>query len=363
MDIISLFSGGGGLDLGFLQEGFNIVYASDIDKHAVATYKFNIGNHIQLQDIEALDKSRLPKVEGVIGGPPCQSFSLAGKRDVQDPRSKLVWSYLEVIESVKPKFFIFENVVGLKSAKNNNGGLILEDLIYAFKNIGYKISWEILNAADFGVPQRRRRLFIVGTLPEYDFQFPLPTHSENANLLTKPWVSVEEALCDLPFATKDEVVNYLTEPVSEYQEYIRKGNTKGYVTEHSIPQMSELDKMIIDSVPVGGNYQDVPDYVPSKRIQNLKKTGGRTTCYGRLRPNMPSYTINTHFNRPNVGCNIHYREKRLITVREAMRLQSFPDWYLLKSKTKRGKHTIVGNAVPPLLAQVLAKEIKKTLKR
>ena len=125
--------------------------------------------------------------------------------------------------------------------------------------------------------------------------------------------------------------------------------------------MSELDKTIISHVKPGGNYRDIPDHVPSTRIQRIKKEGGRTTCYGRLSPDKPSYTINTYFNRPNVGCNIHYKYDRLLTIREALRLQSFPDDFELVSKSKQGKYTIVGNAVPPLLSEAIAKKLKKDL--
>ena len=123
--------------------------------------------------------------------------------------------------------------------------------------------------------------------------------------------------------------------------------------------MSELDKYIISHVKPGGNYMDVPPDVNSARIRRLQRDGGHTTCYGRLRPDAPSYTINTYFNRPNVGCNIHYSADRLITVREALRLQSFPDSYKLVSSSKQGKNLIVGNAVPPILAEIIAKKLKE----
>ena len=130
------------------------------------------------------------------------------------------------------------------------------------------------------------------------------------------------------------------------------------VTEHFMPQMSELDKYIVEHVKPGGNYMDIPYDVNSSRIRRLQRDGGHTTCYGRMKPDEPSYTINTYFNRPNVGCNIHYRENRLITVREALRLQSFPDSYVVVSSSKQGRNLIVGNAVPPMLAEVMAKELK-----
>jgi DNA (cytosine-5)-methyltransferase 1 len=114
-------------------------------------------------------------------------------------------------------------------------------------------------------------------------------------------------------------------------------------------------------VKPGGNYNDIPDDVPSERIKRLKREGGHTTCYGRLSPDKPAHTINTYFNRPNVGCNIHYEYDRLLTIREALRFQTFPDTYQLVCKSKTAKHLIVGNAVPPILAYALAKQLRKYL--
>ena len=129
-----------------------------------------------------------------------------------------------------------------------------------------------------------------------------------------------------------------------------------------MPKMSELDKYIVSHVRPGGNYMDIPPDVKSERIRRLQREGGHTTCYGRMSPDEPSYTVNTYFNRPNVGCNIHYAENRLITVREALRLQSFPDSYKIVSSSKQGRNLIVGNAVPPLMAEIIANQLKKHLK-
>ena len=133
------------------------------------------------------------------------------------------------------------------------------------------------------------------------------------------------------------------------------------VSDHYVSKLSDLDRYIIAHVKPGGNYMDIPSDVQSERIKRLQRDGGHTTCYGRLDPNEPAYTINTYFNRPNVGCNIHYAEDRLLTVREALRLQSFPDDYEIVSSSKQGKCLVVGNAVPPMLAAVIAQQLKKYL--
>ncbi len=355
--VVSLFSGGGGLDLGFVEEGYNIAWANDNNYDAVETYKVNIGNHIVFADINDLNIEDIPKADIIIGGPPCQSFSLAGKRQTEDKRGQLVWKYIDIIKHVQPQAFVFENVTGLLSAKNSKGKLIIDLLKDAFLTIGYNVEMQVLNAADYGIPQRRKRVIIVGLRTGKQFKFPTPTHSSN-DLSLKKYISVQEALSDLPAAIDNEnlEIKYIKKPMNDYQRLMRNTNS---TTEHFIPTMSELDKYIISYVKPGGNYMDIPKDVKSERIRRLQKEGGHTTCYGRLDPNMPSYTINTYFNRPNVGCNIHYKENRLITVREALRLQSFPDSYKIVSRSKQGRNLIVGNAVPPLLAKVIAKELKK----
>jgi DNA (cytosine-5)-methyltransferase 1 len=356
--VISLFSGGGGLDLGFITEGFKIVWAIDSNINAVNTYKANIGDHIICEDINKIDLNILPKADIVIGGPPCQSFSLAGKRQSDDARGQLVWRYIDILKKVKPKVFLFENVIGLCSAKTSNGEKILDLLKVTMQHIGYKIAYQVINAADYGIPQQRKRIIIVGMKNKKKFIFPEPTHSQNSNVLRK-YITVKEAIGDLPPACKNQndIINYKLKPKNIYQENMR--NISGCVSEHFVPKMSELDAYIVKHVKPGGNYMDIPNSVPSSRIRRLQREGGHTTCYGRMDPNKPAYTINTYFNRPNVGCNIHYKENRLITIREALRLQSFPDDYKIVSSSKQDKHVIVGNAVPPLLAKMIACELKK----
>lgn len=356
MNVISLFSGGGGLDLGFIMEGYKVIWAIDNNKNAVETYKANIGKHIICADINQIEISKIPHADVVIGGPPCQSFSLAGNRNVEDERGQLVWKYIHIIKKIKPKAFVFENVTGLLSAKNSQDQKIIELLKIAFNEIGYTIEQQVMNAADYGVPQRRKRVIIVG-LENGKFEFPTPTHCEDGIHL-KRYVSVKDALSDLPDAIDDEngTVSYRIPAQNEFQNYVRRDTA---ITEHFIPKMSKLDEYIVQHVKPGGNYMDIPTEVSSSRIRRLQMNGGHTTCYGRLAPDKPAYTINTYFNRPNVGCNIHYREDRLITVREALRLQSFPDDYRIISTSKQGRNLIVGNAVPPLLASVIARKLKE----
>ena len=357
-NVVSLFSGGGGLDLGFVNAGYQILWAIDNNENAVRTYKKNIGEHIKCADIATVDAQNVPHADVMIGGPPCQSFSLAGMRNVEDARGQLVWQYMKILKAVQPKAFVFENVTGLLSAKNSRGERIVDRLKDAFKDVGYNAEMQVMNAADYGVPQRRRRVIIVG-LKEGTFSFPAPTHGNPSEGLI-PYISVRQALDDLDVPGTDEngVSGYRCPPQNDYQKAMR---SKDWVTEHFIPRMSELDKYICAHVKPGGNYNDIPNDVPSERIRRLQRDGGHTTCYGRMLPDEPAYTINTYFNRPNVGCNIHYSQDRLITVREALRLQSFPDSYQIVSSSKQGRNLIVGNAVPPLLAEAIAVKLKEYL--
>ena len=357
IDTLSLFSGGGGLDLGFIQSGYNIIWACDINKDAVNTYRYNLGDHIHLADLNQINPQTLPKADLIIGGPPCQAYSLSGKRDVKDPRAILIWTYLDILQTVRPKAFLFENVIGLLSAKDLEGNKVFPALKEAFESLGYMVSWKIVNAADYGVPQKRRRVIVVGLLGDSPYEFPAPTHG----IPGKKWVSVKEALEHLPPASQNSESLIMNLDQSNYSEFEKLVADCDIIEDHFIPSMSDLDRYIISHVPPGGNYQDIPDEVNSKRIQRLKREGGHTTCYGRMIEDEPSYTINTYFNRPNVGCNIHYHEDRLITIREAMRLQSFPDSFHLIASSKQAKHLIVGNAVPPLLAKALAERLKEYL--
>jgi len=356
--VVGLFSGCGGLDLGFKHAGYNIIWANDILKDACETYKLNIGNHIVNEDITKINLETIPSADVIVGGPPCQGFSGIGKRDPNDDRSALVYSYLNVVDKIQPKIFLFENVTGIKSSKASDGSKVIDNLKKAFEDIGYYINIHTLNAADYGVPQKRKRVFIIGNKLGADITAPTQTHFENASD-KKQWISSFEAISDLESPTENGNIKYKHEPICDYQSLMRKNSNE--TTLQIIPYSSPTDKEIIRHVKPGGNYMDIPDEVSTKRIMYFKSTGGRTTTYGRLDPEKPNYTLNTHFNRPNIGCNIHYNEDRMITIREGLRFQSFPDDFHLKSNTKRNYYVQVGNAVPPLLSKAWAEHLLQYL--
>lgn len=357
--VIGLFSGCGGLDLGFKQAGYDLIWANDILKDACETYKLNIGNHIINEDITKIDLESIPSADIIVGGPPCQGFSGIGKRDPNDNRSALVYSYLDVVNKIKPKIFLFENVTGIKSSKASDGSKVIDNLKKAFEELGYHINIHTLNAADYGVPQKRKRVFIIGNKIGFDITAPAQTHFDNISN-KKQWVSSLDAIGDLEPPTEDGKIKYKIKPNCDYQSLMRVNAVE--TTLQIIPYSSPTDKEIIKYVKPGGNYMDVPDEFSTKRIMYFKSTGGRTTTYGRLEPNKPNYTVNTHFNRPNIGCNIHYEEDRMITIREGLRFQSFPDDFHLISSNKRNYYVQVGNAVPPLLSKAWAVHLLEYLK-
>lgn len=361
--VSGLFAGCGGMDYGFLSAGFNIEWANELSPDAAVSYQQLIGHDDVVVDDIWNVISQVPKVDVLIGGPPCQSFSLVGKRLEADPRSRLVFAYLDVINRTKPKAFVMENVPGLMASRVGEKRLHLH-LADEFTKLGYQVSILKLLATDFFVPQKRKRVVMVGhRIPGKEFN--LIRDSEFAVKLGHPElktsVSVSEALDDLPAPLPKgsvEFVEYLRAPHSAYSQLMRVAN-KSEVSLQTMPTMSVLDREFVRHIPQGGNYTNIPDSISTKRIMSFKASGGRTTTYGRLHASRPAYTINTYFNRPNVGANYHHREERLITVREALRLQSFPDHFTPVFRTQRSLHQQVGNAVPPLMARAIAESVKR----
>lgn len=361
--VISLFSGLGGLDLGFLWEGFNIVWANDLSSHAVDSYKRNSGLQPTPGNINQIDLRTLPEADVVIGGPPCQGFSLVGQRRSDDPRGKLVFKFLEAVETVKPKAFAMENVPGMAASKVN--GVRLPDLLTtAFEKLGYYVTQTKLVATDYLVPQKRVRIVILGcrnSRPEKPDGTKFARQHYGIDL-SRHDISAKAAIGDLGSCGKrGQRVAYLDVIPSSFARLMRIAGLRD-VSMHECPRMSEKDRLFVRHIPPGGNYMDIPDSIATSRIMKFKETGGRTTTYGRLHPDRPAYTINTYFRRPNVGCNFHYSEPRLITPREAMRFQSIPDHFEISPKCPREmRNALIGNVVPPLMAQAIAWSISSAL--
>ena len=198
MNVVSLFSGAGGLDYGFIMAGHNILWANDLYEDAVETYRKNIGNHIICKDISLIDTNDIPNCDIVIGGFPCQGFSVANtKRHIKDTRNTLYKQLIRVIQAKRPTFFLAENVKGILSLGK---GEVIKTIISDFQSIGYKVKYKLLNAADYGVPQTRMRVIIVGVREDidFDYQYPEPTNSQYGSLITAQWVSVGEIMAEIP---------------------------------------------------------------------------------------------------------------------------------------------------------------------
>jgi DNA (cytosine-5)-methyltransferase 1 len=235
-----------------------------------------------------------------------------------------------------------------------------------FRDLGYETAIEKIIATDYLVPQKRVRVFLIGWRGGLS-RWEKPSVLSVAKFLgmkkatSYADTTAKQALGDLPHPSakgSNIPARYISEPLNHFSAFLRR-KTNGSVSLHSMPTMSALDREFVLHIPPGGNYMNIPDKLSTARILKFKKTGGRTTTYGRLHPNKPAYTVNTYFNRPNVGTNYHYSQDRLITVREALRLQSFPDDFVPIHTSQRSLHMQVGNAVPPLLSYAIASSIKR----
>lgn len=342
-NVIDLFCGCGGLSYGFEKAGFNILLGIDNDGMALNVFEHNhSGAKSICGDITQLGYSNIKEIIGekridiIIGGPPCQGMSLSGPRQFDDPRNKLYLSYIRFVEEIKPKAFVIENVPGLVSLFK---GQIKDSIINRLTGLGYKVIFKILCASDYGVPQNRKRVFFVGLRHDF-FNF-------NA-LEKKSIVTCEMALSDLPSLTDtlgEDPADYETLPKNEYQKLMRINSNE--VHNHIAALHSEKVKHIISLVPDGGNYKDLPEEYKNSRNFHVAWT--------RFRSDKPAPTIDTGHRH-----HFHYKYNRVPTVRECARLQSFPDDFIFEgNKTQQFRQ--VGNAVPPLMAQVIAEELLKYL--
>ena len=342
--VLDLFSGVGGLSYPFHKDrSFDVAVANEILKEPATAYALNnpetkmyIGDIRNFTGIENFDI--------VLGGPPCQSYSTAGKRDTTDPRTQLFKEYYRVLKQSNAKIFIFENVRGMLSI---NKGTLFKEMLAMFESLGYEVQHKILNAAEYGVPQNRERVIVVGTTQGLQFQFPEPTHGPNK----KPFLTVADAVGDLPFIKQNQQsTRYKTPPQNNFQALMRENNTT--LTDHSAPNNNSALVKIMELLPDGGTPKDLP--------KHLQPTSGFCNTYCRLWWNKPSTTITRNLGTPSSARCIHPKAPRPLTTREGARLQSFPDNYIFYGS--RGKKNLqIGEAVPPLLAQALMKSVQQCL--
>jgi DNA (cytosine-5)-methyltransferase 1 len=331
--VIGLFSGCGGLDYGFKNAGFEIVYSNDIEKSVKETYEFNLNHKINIEDIRLVDKKTIPQADVIIAGIPCQPFSNAGKREsTKTSDGNLFLQVLEIIatQKKKPSVVIFENVRGFLSSKDCDGVAMVERFKDEMLELGYQTNYRLLNAADYGVPSNRYRVFIVCILDKLNIKFEFP----------------ESEIMKNPITVGDVISKPL--PKNEIQE---------------VWDLPPSTMKIIHYIKEGGSWKDIPYNELSnahKKIRDDMKKYHSPNFYRRFGRNEVMGTITAASTPENSGI-LHPLENRRYSVREIARFQSFPDDFKFIQASVAKKYKMIGNAVPPILAELIATEIKKQI--
>lgn len=345
LTVLDLFSGAGGLALGFRSAGFITIAGIDNDPSSLETFAKNFPDARAICEDLSLISPELAKfvrglrskVDVIVGGPPCQGFSIAGKRLIDDPRNSLYRHYIETVEVIRPKYVVIENVPTIRTMGDGKVALaIIQDL----EALGYVVSVTTVNASDYGVPQNRKRTFFVAKKGGEPVGFPEPIAAQK--------LTTKDAIGDLPLVEDyfdDLPIPYSKEAKNSYQSKMRRGSKQLF--NHWSVMHTAQTKSIIALVPDGGNYKDLP-----KKLQNTRRVN---IAWTRMASNLPSFTIDAGHNH-----HFHYKANRVPTVRECARIQSFPDTFVFLGN-KTSQYRQVGNAVPPLLAEVLAKKIMEDL--
>ena len=387
LTMIDLFAGAGGRSEALTEAGFHSLFASEIVPVYAETYRKNHpGTDVLSADIRTVDAEEIRhklemergELDLLAGGPPCQGFSInAPVRSVLDERNHLFKEYLRFVDAFQPKAILIENVPGLVSFEH---GATLHAILEALGELGYGTGVHILGAAYYGVPQMRWRTIILGVrgkaLPPNAFPEPIchapirpnfTTTFDGKNLIKNPsdnspsnFVTVKEAIGDLPRLESGEkgapVKEYACEAFSDYQRRSRIGSSGVY--NHEAVRLSPINKQRLKYIKPGGNWTDIPEELLPKGMQRARKSD-HTKRYGRVEPDGLASTILTKCD-PHWGAYFHYDQDRSFTVREAARIQSFPDHYIFTGNQSE-QFAQVGNAVPPLLAQAVGLSIKSTI--
>ncbi len=348
LSLLDLFCGAGGFSEGFKQADFKVFIGIDNNPEVLGTYAENFPEAIALRldlssnmDLSSqhLEKIISRNIDVIIGGPPCQGFSIAGKRLADDPRNNLYKAFINLVHRISPLAVVIENVPTIRNIHN---GSITKAIIEDFTSMKYTTSVFTLNAADYGVPQNRRRTFIIGLKENMNFKIPAPTTVFNQ-------ITTQMAISDLPLLDDQlggELLEYGKPATNDYQAEMRRGSTIIY--NHWAVEHKQRTRDIINLVPDGGNYTDLPIHLQRTRKVNIAWT--------RMNSTKPSFTIDAGHNH-----HFHYKANRVPTVRECARIQSFPDrFHFLGKKTSQFRQ--VGNAVPPLLAKAIGIELREALK-
>ncbi|KAE9627995.1 DNA cytosine methyltransferase [Parasedimentitalea maritima] len=356
---IDLFCGAGGLSEGLRQAGFKILAGNDIDPHAGATFKathseaqFLPGSIHELSANDFLKLTGLKKgeLDCLAGGPPCQGYSVYNhQRGMHDERSHLFKEYLRIVEGLMPRWLVMENVTGIMSAGQ---GEAFQAVLAGIRNLGYEVEARILRAEDYGVPQERRRVVFMANRIGAPIVWPHKTHGEGL----KPFTTIRDALGDLPPLKNGEdkgVTKYGSRVKSDYQREVR--GTSKMVHNHSASKLGAINIQRMQHIPQGGSWRDIPfDLLPAG--MKRAKRSDHTKRYGRMRWESQSCTVLTKCDI-HWGAYIHPDQERSITVREAARIQSFPDWFHFEGP-RTEQFVQVGNAVPPLLGKCIGEALQ-----
>ena len=398
LKIISLFAGAGGMDLGFKNAGFDIMWANDFDPDSVKTYRRNFGDHIVLGDIEKIRTNHMPdNPDVVIGGFPCQGFSIANLgRSVDDSRNKLYKQMLRVIRVKKPKYFVAENVAGILTLGK---GAVIQKIIKDFKSIGYKVDYKLLNAADYGVPQARRRVFIIGNRLDLDNPYPKQSHQTPSTKKTlfsdlhEKQITTKDAigflskapLTNKVFYSKNRVIhNHVGDtnvhdefwgrkyPVDQFDicDYLKKWRKKAGISTKKVDEHFGYAHTAGHWFRKDNNSGSIPNPDDWKGLKKLlgfdNKYDKQVTTLVKKKIQFEQSLRITNWDTPSdtltaTSPEIHINLKRRLSVRECAILQTFPDDFVFEGATFRSMHKQIGNAVPVLLAEKVAKEIKKMI--
>jgi DNA (cytosine-5)-methyltransferase 1 len=362
--VIDLFCGAGGLSEGFRQAGYSVLAGNDFFEAAGETFaathreaKFLPGPIQNYSASDFLNAAGLKsgELDVLAGGPPCQGFSVYNhQRGLHDERSSLYREYLRIVEGLSPNWVVLENVTGMTSA---GGGAAVGAILAGLRDLGYAVEPQILKAEEFGVPQERRRIVFIGNRIGLPTEFPKATHGSDL----RPLVTVWDAISDLPsIADGDDggVVPYACEAQSDFQREMRNGSN--CVANHIPAKLAKVNLERLKHIPQGGSWRDIPfDLLPAG--MKRAKRSDHTKRYGRLSWNGLASTILTKCD-PHWGAYFHPEEDRTLTVREAARLQSFPDWFEFRG-SRTDQYVQVGNAVPPLLGRAIADAISRVVEK
>lgn len=350
-NVVDLFAGVGGLSYGFSKlPDFNVLVANEIERDISIAYTLNHPSVNMLNcDINSLTEEMLLKalngqnVDLIVGGPPCQSYSTVGKRRMDD-RANLFMQYKRVLQILNPRAFVFENVTGILSMDK---GRLFPKIQQEFEKLGYELKYKVLDAVDFGVPQHRERVILVGFKGSNPFEYPEPTHGEGKI----PYVTLKDAIGDLPVLHSGESSTEYSAPADNpFLKFVRDSGCK--LVEHNAPKNGEHLIRIMQTLKDGECKDDLPE--------DIRPKSGYGNTYAKLWWERPSTTITRNFSCPSSSRCIHPRDSRAMSIREGARLQSFPDDYRFYGSDGM-KRLEIGNAVPPLLSMAIARQMLKTL--